>query len=69
MDHFELVCILKPDLTKQDQKKVNDIMVKSVSDSGGKVIEATDPIESQTVTVKGTRALRKDKKPVKATWY
>jgi hypothetical protein len=22
-----------------------------------------------TVTVKGTRAIRKDKKPVKATWY
>ena len=32
-------------------------------------IEATDPLESHTVTVKGTRALRKDKKPVKATWY
>ena len=32
-------------------------------------IEATNPRESQTVTVKGTRALRKDKKPVKATWY
>jgi len=25
--------------------------------------------ESQTVTVKGTKALRADKKPVKATWY
>ena len=37
--------------------------------SGGKVIEATNPTESQTVTVKGTQALRKDKKPVKATWY
>ena len=34
-----------------------------------KVIEATIPTESQTVTVKRTRALRKDKKPVKATWY
>ena len=34
-----------------------------------KVIEATNPTESQTVTVKGTQALRKDKKPVKATWY
>ena len=33
------------------------------------VIESTNPTESQTVTVKGTRALRKDKKPVKATWY
>jgi len=34
-----------------------------------KTIEATNPRESQTVTVKGTKALRKDKKPVKATWY
>ena len=34
-----------------------------------KTIEATDPTESQTVTVKGTKSLRKDKKPVKATWY
>ena len=25
--------------------------------------------ESQTVTVKGTKAMRSDKKPVKATWY
>ena len=42
---------------------------KDGSSSGGQVIEATNPTESQTVTVKGTRALRKDKKPVKATWY
>ena len=32
-------------------------------------ITPPDKTESQTVTVKGTRALRKDKKPVKATWY
>ena len=25
--------------------------------------------EAQTVTVKGTKAMRSDKKPVKATWY
>ena len=37
--------------------------------SGGQVIETPNPTESQTVTVKGTQALRKDKKPVKATWY
>ena len=37
--------------------------------SNAKTIEATDPTESQTVTVRGTKALRKDKKPVKATWY
>ena len=37
--------------------------------TGGKTIEATDPLTSQTVTVKGTKAMRADKKPVKATWY
>ena len=37
--------------------------------TGGVKIEATNPTESQTVTVKGTKALRKNKKPVKATWY
>jgi hypothetical protein len=37
--------------------------------TGGKTIEATDPLTSQTVTVKGTKAMRVDKKPVKATWY
>ncbi len=36
---------------------------------GGIVIETTMPNESQTVEVKGTKALRADKKPVKATWY
>ena len=25
--------------------------------------------QAQTVTVKGTKAMRADKKPVKATWY
>ena len=34
-----------------------------------KKIEATDPRESQTVVVRGNRAIRKDKQPVKATWY
>ena len=36
---------------------------------GGIVIETTNPTESQTVDVKGTRRIRPDKKPVKATWY
>ena len=36
---------------------------------GGIVVETTNPTESQTVEVKGTKALRADKKPVKATWY
>jgi len=37
--------------------------------TGGVEIEATNPQESQTVDVRGTKRLRADKKPVKATWY
>jgi hypothetical protein len=37
--------------------------------TGGVTIEATNPQETQTVTVRGTKAMRADKKPVKATWY
>ena len=29
----------------------------------------TDPFTSQTVDVRGTKRMRPDKKPVKATWY
>ena len=36
---------------------------------GGIDIQTTMPNESQTVDVKGTRRIRPDKKPVKATWY
>ena len=35
----------------------------------GVTIEATDPNESQVVTVRGTKRMRPDKRPVKATWY
>jgi len=37
--------------------------------TGGITIEATNPNESQTVQVRGTKRMRADKKPVKATWY
>ena len=37
--------------------------------TGWVTIEATDPFETQTVTVRGTKAMRADKKPVKAKWY
>ena len=36
---------------------------------GGIPVEMTDPFTSQTVDVRGTRRMRPDKKPVKATWY
>ena len=31
--------------------------------------EVPNPTESQTITVRGTKRMRADKKPVKATWY
>ena len=37
--------------------------------TGGKKSEATNPLETQTVIVRGTKAMRVDKKPVKAKWY
>ena len=37
--------------------------------TGGVEIKATVPLESQVVDVRGTKRMRPDKKPVKATWY
>ena len=37
--------------------------------TGDKPVAMTDPNETQTVTVRGTKAMRADKKPVKAKWY
>ena len=54
----------------KDPKAVPELGVgKDGYKTGGVVIEATDPTTSQTVDVKGTRRMRADKKPVKATWY
>ena len=52
------------------EPKVSGIVGKKKDGNGdAETIQATDPTESQTVTVRGTKAIRKDKKPVKATWY
>ena len=52
------------------EPKVTGIVGKNKGGYGdAETIQATDPTESQTVTVRGTKAIRKDKKPVKATWY
>ena len=45
------------------------MMDRPMYKSGGKTIEMTSGTETQTVTVKGTKAMRADKKPVKAKWY
>ena len=39
MNHFELVYILKADLTKQTQEKIDNTMEKSIKDFGGKIID------------------------------
>ena len=36
---------------------------------GGIPVEMTDSYTSQVVDVRGTKRMRPDKKPVKATWY
>jgi len=54
----------------KDPKAVTEVGVgKDGYKTGGVTIEATDPFETQTVTVRGTKAMRADKKPVKAKWY
>ena len=62
-------------MTKQPTKKRLHTSGKELGvgkdgyQTGGVKIEATDPIETQTVTVKGTKRMRADKKPVKAKWF
>ena len=54
----------------KDPKAVTEVGVgKDGYKTGGVTIEATDPFETQTVTVRGTKRMRPEKRPVKATWY
>ena len=54
----------------KDPKAVTEVGVgKDGYKTGGVTIECTNPFETQTVDVRGTRRMRADKKPVKATWY
>ena len=52
----------------KNKNKTNDSKKDTIS-FVEKPIEMTKDTESQTVKVKGTRRMRADKKPVKATWY
>ena len=54
---------------KEPKVTVGPGVTKDGCATGGVVIEATNPTESQTVNVRGTKRMRPDKKPVKATWY
>ena len=56
--------------SKEYTKIVKELGVgKDGYKTGGKTIEATNPFETQTVDVRGTKRMRADKKPVKAKWY
>ena len=55
--------VKEPKITKELGHK------KDPNQQGGIPVEMTDPFTSQTVDVKGTRRMRPDKRPVKATWY
>jgi len=54
---------------KEPKVTVGPGVTKDGCATGGVVIETTNPTESQTVNVRGTKRMRTDKKPVKATWY
>ena len=54
---------------KEPKVTVGPGITKDGCATGGVVIETTNPTESQTVNVIGTKRMRPDKKPVKATWY
>ena len=45
------------------------VELRWLSNRRNKPVEMTNPMETQTVTVRGTKAMRADKKPVKAKWY
>ena len=54
---------------KEPKVSVGPGINKDGSATGGVVIETTNPTESQTINVRGTKRIRADKKPVKATWF
>ena len=53
----------------KEPKVTKDVGKNKDGYGDAETIETPNPQESQTVDVKGTKALRKDKKTVKATWF
>ena len=53
----------------KEPKVTRDVGKNKDGYGDAETIETPNPQESQTVDVKGTKALRADKKPVKATWF
>ena len=75
--HEQLTCLNKEKIMvkkinkgRDNVKVVPELGANSKGEQqGGIPVEMTDPYTSQTVDVKGTRRMRPDKRPVKATWY
>ena len=66
----EKIMVKKINKGRDNVKVVPELGANSKGEQqGGIPVEMTDPFTSQTVEVRGTRRMRPDKKPVKATWY
>ena len=66
----EIIMVKKTKNGRDNVKVVPELGANAKSEQqGGIPVEMTDPFTSQEVEVKGTRRMRPDKRPVKATWY
>ena len=66
----EIIMVKKTKNGRDNVKVVPELGANAKGEQqGGIPVEMTDPMTSQVVDVKGTRRMRPDKKPVKATWY
>ena len=66
----EIIMVKKTKNGRDNVKVVPELGANAKGEQqGGIPVEMTDPYTSQTVDVRGTRRMRPDKKPVKATWY
>ena len=66
----EIIMVKKTKNGRDNVKVVPELGANAKGEQqGGIPVEMTDPYTSQEVEVKGTRRMRPDKRPVKATWY
>ena len=66
----EIIMVKKTKNGRDNAKVVPELGANAKGEQqGGIPVEMTDPMTSQVVDVRGTKRMRPDKKPVKATWY
>ena len=74
LDRFD-GCIVKiNELEYKNRYTVNDTLIVTLGSKGAMIVNGIEEkhfsaVESQVVDVRGTKRMRPDKKPVKATWY